>query len=247
MRLSSTPRLRMFAGPNGSGKSSLKAVIDRNLLGVYINPDEIEAEIRQFDFLNFDRFGIETSESEIRQFFHESTLLKKADLLDEAEGLRFNDQRLNFFAVEINSYFASVCADFIRQKLILARQSFTFETVMSSPDKVLLLEQSRQIGYRNYLYFVATNNPNINIARVKQRVQNGGHDVPTNKIIARYARSLDLLWPAIQATDRAYIFDNSGSEFLWLAEITGAAQIEIKSDKLPTWFQKYVLNKTRSA
>ncbi len=36
------PRLRMFAGPNGSGKSSIQSVIGRELLGVYINPDDIE-------------------------------------------------------------------------------------------------------------------------------------------------------------------------------------------------------------
>jgi predicted ABC-type ATPase len=41
------PRLRIFAGPNGSGKSTIKDVLSDNLLGVYINPDEIENEIRE--------------------------------------------------------------------------------------------------------------------------------------------------------------------------------------------------------
>ena len=41
------PRLRMFAGPNGSGKSTLNAVINPSLLGVYVNPDEIEKQIRE--------------------------------------------------------------------------------------------------------------------------------------------------------------------------------------------------------
>ena len=45
------PRLRMFAGPNGSGKSTLKSVLPRELLGVYLNPDEIESQIRQQGFL----------------------------------------------------------------------------------------------------------------------------------------------------------------------------------------------------
>lgn len=36
----------MFAGPNGSGKSTLKTVLPPALLGVYINPDEIEQELR---------------------------------------------------------------------------------------------------------------------------------------------------------------------------------------------------------
>lgn len=41
------PRLRMFASPNGSGKSSIQAVISPELLGIYINPDDIEKEIRE--------------------------------------------------------------------------------------------------------------------------------------------------------------------------------------------------------
>lgn len=45
-------RLRMFAGPNGSGKSTLKRVLRPDLLGQYINPDEIEAQIKQCGFLN---------------------------------------------------------------------------------------------------------------------------------------------------------------------------------------------------
>jgi hypothetical protein len=40
----SVPRLRMVAGPNGSGKSTIKSVLPSELLGVYLNPDEIEAD-----------------------------------------------------------------------------------------------------------------------------------------------------------------------------------------------------------
>ena len=36
----------MFAGPNGSGKSTLKSYVPVELLGVYLNPDEMESEIR---------------------------------------------------------------------------------------------------------------------------------------------------------------------------------------------------------
>jgi len=240
-----TPRLRMFAGPNGSGKSTIKSVIRQELLGVYINPDEIEFIIKRDDFLDFNEFEIQTDKAEILGFFQNSTLLEKADLLDEAENLRFTENRLIFYEVSVNAYFASVAADFIRQKLILARKSFTFETVMSSPDKVNLLEKSSQLGYRNYLYFVATDNPEINISRVKYRVKTGGHDVPKDKITTRYYRSLDLLWEAVKFTNRAYIFDNSGSELLWLAEITDAEKLEIKVDSVPSWFEKYVLEKAK--
>ena len=40
-----TSRFRMFAGPNGSGKSTLKSMISPELLGIYVNPDEIQKEI----------------------------------------------------------------------------------------------------------------------------------------------------------------------------------------------------------
>jgi len=42
----------MFAGPNGSGKSTLKSYLPKALLGVYLNPDEIEQEIRRQGFLD---------------------------------------------------------------------------------------------------------------------------------------------------------------------------------------------------
>lgn len=244
--LDNTPRLRIFAGPNGSGKSTIKSVIRQELLATYINPDEIEAEIRNSGFFDFNTFDFQADEKEVLAFFQTSTLLEKAGLDEEAVFLKFNDNKLIFTDVVVNAYFASVLADFIRQKLILANRSFTFETVMSSPDKVALLKQAQQRSYRTYLYFVATDNPLINISRVAHRVKMGGHNVPTKKITERYYRSLDLLWEAIKYTNRAYLFDNSGSELLWLAEIVDAEKLEIKVDKMPLWFQTYVLDKIKA-
>jgi predicted ABC-type ATPase len=236
------PRLRMFAGPNGSGKSTIKSVVPLELLGVYLNPDEMEKEIQQRGFLDVRAYGVETTREEILLFFENSTLLAKAGLGEEAENLHFSDGKLDFFEVIVNAYYASVAADFIRQKLLEMRVSFSFETVMSSPDKVALLEKAKTLGYRTYLYFIATEDPEINIARVKSRVHLGGHDVPVDKIVSRYARSLDLLLPAILQSNRAYLFDNSrqGGEHLWVAEITDGRELETKCSPLPQWFERAV-------
>lgn len=83
------PRLRMFAGPNGSGKSTIKSLISPDLLGIYINPDEIEKDIRKRDFLDFGDYDIRTSKEEVLDFFHHSSLLKKADLQDDAYELQY--------------------------------------------------------------------------------------------------------------------------------------------------------------
>ena len=64
---------------------------------------------------------------------------------------------------------------------------------MSSPDKIDFLAEARRRGFRTYLYYVATVDPLININRVANRVRMGGHPVPEEKIVSRYARSLDLL------------------------------------------------------
>ena len=232
------PRLRMFAGPNGSGKSTFKSIIRPELLGVFINPDEIEQEIQNYDFLDLKSYRVDTTEKEILDYFHNSTLLKNADLLDDTYSLSFNDDKLSFFNVNVNAYFASVAADFIRHKLIECSKSFTFETVMSFTDKIELLRKAQSKGYRTYLYYVATEDSVINISRVRYRVKMGGHSVPEDKIVSRYQRSIDLLSEAIQFTNRAYIFDNSTHEHIWLAEITNGKSLEMKTDLVPAWFKK---------
>lgn len=238
-----TLRLRMFAGPNGSGKSTFKSMIRPELLGIYVNPDELEKEIREYDFLDLEHYQIKATEREILDFFIHSPLLKKMDLLDEAHNLHFNDEKLIFRDVAVDAYFASVAADFIRNKLIEYSKSFTFETVMSFPDKVELLRKAQAMGYRTYLYYVATEDPSINISRVRYRVRMGGHPVPEDKIAPRYQRSLDLLSQAIPFTNRAYIFDNSTHEHIWLAEITDGKILEMKTDQVPAWFKKALLSK----
>jgi predicted ABC-type ATPase len=238
-----TPRLRMFAGPNGSGKSTIKPKLKTEWLGFYINPDEIEAEIRKLGFFDFSSFQIQISEKELFDFFQNSTLLKNFGMLKDLEKLEFSNNQINFVNAEVNSYYASVMSDFLRQSLIKSKQSFSFETVMSSPDKVELLEKTIEFGYRNYLYYVATDSPQINISRVEVRVKEGGHNVPTDKIESRYYRSLDFLLNAVKLTNRAFIFDNSGNKSVLIAEITDASSIEIKSSRIPSWFKKYVLDK----
>ncbi len=237
----------MFAGPNGSGKSTLKSYLHPKLLGVYLNPDEIEQEIRKQGFLDFASYGVSAAADEILPFFNASDFLKQAGFKDTVRQFTCTEGRLNFGRIEVNSYLASVAADFLRQKLLAQKVSFTFETVMSHPSKVDILVQAQAAGFRTYLYFVATDDPTINISRVRNRVALNGHDVPEDKIVTRYHRSLDLLVDAIRHTNRAYIFDNSGDnkdgKQTWLAEITEGKLLELKTDRMPAWFKRSVLDK----
>ncbi len=235
------PRIRMFAGPNGSGKSKLKSsistILGKEIIGIYVNPDEIEGEARASGFVDLKNFSIETTKDEFKNYVLNSVLLKKNQLEKEAKKILFNDQKLGFSGVKINSYFSSVIADFIRQKLLQKCESFSFETVMSSEDKIEFLKKAKQLGYKTYLYFIATKDPSINISRVKFRVSRGGHDVPEEKIISRYYRSLDLLPEAIKNSWRAYIFDNSvGDGEMHLVAETKDGEVMSEYEDAPNWW-----------
>jgi hypothetical protein len=64
-------------------------------------------------------------------------------------------------------------------------------------------------GYDVTMYFVCTSDPEINVRRVENRVSSGGHDVPHQRIVARYWRSLGLLPDAALVARRTVLFDNS--------------------------------------
>lgn len=237
------PRMRVFAGPNGSGKSTIKEMLPLAWLGVYINPDDIEKNLRAQGFLALDGFEVAATKDELHEFLLDSNLLRNAGLLTQATALELSDGTIRVEPVRVNSYLATVLADFIRHKLLQTQTSFTFETVMSSSDKVKFLHKAQQAGFRTYMYFVATEDPQINVSRVQHRVATGGHAVPHDKIISRYARSLDLLSDAVTFTIRAYIFDNSGHTRVWIAEVTDGETLEIKTDQMPAWFKTALWDK----
>lgn len=237
------PRLRMFAGPNGSGKSTLKGLLSSEWYGTYVNADDIERTIRLEGGLRLSDFKVEVTQQQLTRFFLESSLLGAHGLAEDARAITVDMGYLSFGDLQINSYFASVLADLIRQQLISRGESLTFETVMSSPDKVDFICNVQRLGYRTYLYYVATEDPAINIARVKHRVDKGGHDVPSDKIVSRYERSLDLLYSAVACANRSFIFDNSDESAVWVAEVTDGTVLEAKVDSLPMWCKRALWDK----
>ena len=237
----------MFAGRNGSGKSTFNSKVPAHLLVNYINPDAIELGIRETGAFEFATFGLEQYARLALPFLRSHTLLLKfPDSLAKLDNLVVDGEWMTLPSRQIDSYIASALSDFIRVSLIKERVSFTFETVMSDTSKIELLRHAKAAGYRVYVYYVATADADINVARVAYRASIGGHDVPADKIRSRYNRSLENLSEAILLSNRAYIFDNSQDgepSFAQLAEITEGEDINIVSNTQPAWFQQYVIEK----
>ena len=112
----------------------------------------------------------------------------------------------------ITNLAAAEAADRLRREALAQKRSFVTETVMSTDGKIQLMRQAKAAGYEVRLFFITTQSPEINKARVGQRVQAGGHAVPEDKIVSRYERAMRLLPQALQAADKGLVFDNSFEE-----------------------------------
>lgn len=141
-----------------------------------------------------------------------------------------------------------------RKRVEFAREraDFAFETVFSHGSNLAFLRALKSLGYDIHLYFVCTEQVEINVARVTARTQQGQHWVDPHKIRSRYARSLALLSLAVREADRTFLLDNTqslagtgrGLGGRLVAEIWGddeGTKSEILSlyPMVPTWALRY--------
>jgi predicted ABC-type ATPase len=72
------------------------------------------------------------------------------------------------------------------------------------------INYTKSEGYLVTVIYVVTSDSKINIERVRTRVAQGGHDVPKDKIVSRYEKSMNLMFDVIESANEALIYDNSG-------------------------------------
>ncbi|HTH55056.1 MAG TPA: hypothetical protein VL728_03370 [Cyclobacteriaceae bacterium] len=245
-----TLRLRVFAGPNGSGKSTIiQAVRDYKIkeipidFGVYINADDIVLQLREGNF-KFSTYEVSTTRAEFIKLTIASGLLGNEFSEKEFKSsFRFQkSQKLQLTRRHADERIAQIITEFLRRKLLEKNKKFSFETVFSHTSKLDIMRRAKEKGYKVYFYFVSTESPEINVYRVQLRKEKGGHDVPTEKIRNRYARSLDLVYEASQLAHQAFFFDNSKSQptlFAHFKMTNGKKQWDkIKESEVPEWFKK---------
>ena len=108
-----------------------------------------------------------------------------------------------------------VALDRIHEWLIASigvHQTIGVETVLSTGKYRSLVRFARERGFEIRLVYFVLRTAELQLQRIKQRVEEGGHDVPKRKVISRRHRSFrQLLWFA-RNSDRFYLFDNSTSE-----------------------------------
>jgi predicted ABC-type ATPase len=118
--------------------------------------------------------------------------------------------------------------------------SFVFETVFSHKSKIDLVKRAKSLGYTVSIYFCHLSDPANNVARVQQRVEQGGHDVPEDKITSRIPRTFENIKTALQFVDDFYLFDNSYTRGHQLvAQKKPQAEIIVEPDA-PDWARELI-------
>jgi predicted ABC-type ATPase len=125
-------------------------------------------------------------------------------------GLRFVNADAIAREMHIDAYAAARVAAALREQLVRQGESFIFETVFSDParEKLNFLKRASAAGYSVVLCFIGIGSPDVSEQRIAMRLSQGGHDVPREKLTARFPRTLANLRAAVTALPLVLVFDN---------------------------------------
>ena len=128
-------------------------------------------------------------------------------------------------------------ADSRREALLTSKTSFVSETVFSHESKLALITQAQAMGSDVVLYVVSLDDPQRLLERVRQRVREGGHNVPAQRILDRYPRTMANLKIAVRSADLAFVYDavevNRGAHLL--VAMCEKEQTSMLVNKPPAW------------
>ncbi len=155
-----------------------------------------------------------------------------------AAGLRFVNADAIGRELGLEAYDAARVATDIREALLAARESFIFETVFSDPagDKLAFLRRATAAGYNVGLCFIGLSRASVSDTRVAMRVTQGGHDVPAEKLAARYPRTMANLAQALAEVPHVLVYDNDdlAHPYRWCAEFA-AGRLVAREKRWPRW------------
>ena len=96
---------------------------------------------------------------------------------------------------------------------------FAFETTLSGKAYVNLLKELKAKGYALHLFFLWIPSPELAIARIKDRVAEGGHHVPAEDVRRRFGRGIRNFFKLYEPLLESWmLFDNSRAKPLLIAK-----------------------------
>lgn len=131
-----------------------------------------------------------------------------------------------------------------RNELIDRRESLAIETTLSGHSALRFMRRARDAGFKVNLVYVGIRSPELSFDRVRSRVADGGHHVPTEALVRRHPDSLSKLPRALELADRAYVLDNSSRRRKLLMILEGD-RLRFLVPDAPQWFKDAVPGEMR--
>lgn len=113
--------------------------------------------------------------------------------------------------------------------------NFTQETTLSGVRTLKTIRKARELDYFIRLYYVGVSSSSESIRRIKNRVEKGGHNIPSTDVERRYSKRFEDLAKILPYCGKVRFFDNENG-FAEKAEYKNGSLI-IKGGNAPDWIR----------
>ncbi|MFT9118271.1 MAG: zeta toxin family protein [Sporolactobacillus sp.] len=121
-------------------------------------------------------------------------------------------------------------------------KNFSMETTLSGKLGLEQIKQAKQKGYFVTVYFIILPEIFINMERIRRRVADGGHDIPSGDVLRRKDRVIKNLKEIYSHLDVLQIIDNSGLRPNLILEVN-QRKIKYRQNVLPKWLADLINKK----
>lgn len=119
---------------------------------------------------------------------------------------------------------------------ILDKQDFSMETTLSGRLPIRQMSTAKENGFKIIIYYLGVEKIAINLNRIRQRFEQGGHNIPEEDVRRRESRSLSNLMNVIPIADEIHLIDNTFLQATIAASIRKTDyQIHVLANNLPGW------------
>lgn len=123
--------------------------------------------------------------------------------------------------------------------LISDKMNFSMETTLSGRLPLKQIESAKKNGFRVIIYYLGLEKLTINLNRIRQRVEQGGHNIPKEDVLRRESRSLKNLMNLVFVADEIHLIDNTYMQAIIAASIhKDGYQLHIPEHKIPRWIHR---------
>ena len=154
----------------------------------------------------------------------------------------------------------------LRNDCFINGKSFNEETTLTGKTILKTIDRAKELGYELQLFYIGVSSPEIAKARIKNRVEKGGHNIENNIVEKRYYESLKNLKDVISKFDKVQLYDNSNKyieffsfednkilfktkDIIWASEVINIIENKIKNKekelKENPWKKKLEKDKTK--